>query len=57
MEIQKILNIIDNRIKELDMEAVKHCFKRGKMCSECWEKKVLLIKLKEKFANVSGGDE
>ena len=46
---ETIINIIDKKIKELDEKAAKHCFKRGKMCEECWEKKVPLMEIKEKF--------
>jgi len=49
MEIEKVLNLINSKIKELDERAFKHCFKRGKMCDECWERKVPLIELKDKF--------
>ncbi len=40
--------LIDEEIKELDRKAFEHCFKRGKMCEECWERKQPLMKLKER---------
>lgn len=47
MNKEKLLKIIDNKIKELDDKAFKHCFKKGKMCKECWEKKVPLLEVRE----------
>ena len=50
----QVLEIIEEKIKESDRKATEHCFKRGKMCPECWERKQPLMKLQ---AVISGGEE
>ena len=45
----KDLEMINKKIEECDIKAFKHCFKRGKMCDECWEKKQSLMNIKYKL--------
>jgi len=44
---KKILKEIDKELDILDTKAFKHCFKSGKMCEECWEKKQPLIRIRK----------
>ncbi len=47
---EDVVRIIEKKIKELDEKAFKHCFKSGKMCEECWERKRPLMNLKNEIA-------
>ena len=54
MEDKDFIKLIDEEIEILDLQAFNHCFKRGKMCDECWNRKQPLIRLKEKLLGEKG---
>jgi len=55
MKTKDFIKLIDKEIEIYDLQAFKHCFKRGKMCDECWERKQPLIRLKEKLIGYPKG--
>lgn len=51
IDVNYVIKLINLEIERLDRDAFKCCFKRGKMCDECWNKKQPLLRLKDKLQN------
>jgi len=52
--IKEILDEIGKEIKQLDNKSFRHCFRKGKMCDECWEKKQPLMRIEEIIKQKAG---